>query len=425
MVRTHRTFLIVGAGLAGAKAAETLRAEGFTGRVILVGDEHERPYARPPLSQGYLSGVEHRAGLYVHEPAWYAAADVELHLGQPAVRLDPAARTVRLGDGTRIRYDALLLATGAEPRRLDIPGTGLAGVHHLRRLAHAQRLRGALTALGRDGGRLVVAGAGWTGLEVAAVARRLGCRVTVLEPRPTPLHRPLGPEVGARLAAWHRAHGVTFHFGVRPTEILGRDGMVCAVRTDDGREHPAQQVLAAIGAAPRTALAEAAGLALADGPDGGIAVDTALRTSDPHIHAAGDAAALPAPDGAGRLRLAHHAHAVDSGPAAARGMLGRPVHHRPLPYVTSRQYGRGLVYTGYAPPGSYDRVIWREPAGGQADGEEFAAFWLRGEVVVAALAVGVAPDGAALRRLVSAGHPVDPAALGDPRVPLAALAVGG
>lgn len=159
MVDAHRTFVIVGGGLAGAKAAETLRSEGFSGRVILVGDERDHPYERPPLSKGYLSGKEARESVFVHETAWYAGADVELHLGQPVTAIDRGARSVELGDGAVIHYDKLLLATGAEPRRLDIPGTDLAGVHHLRRLAHADRLKNVLSALGRDNGHLMIAGA--------------------------------------------------------------------------------------------------------------------------------------------------------------------------------------------------------------------------------------------------------------------------
>ncbi|MGG8408354.1 NAD(P)/FAD-dependent oxidoreductase, partial [Streptomyces sp. 12297] len=212
MVDAHRTFVIVGGGLAGAKAAETLRSEGFTGRVIMICDERDHPYERPPLSKGFLTGKEERDSVFVHEPAWYARADVELHLGQPAVHLDREAKTVRLGDGTLVHYDRLLLATGAEPRRLDIPGTDLAGVHHLRRLAHAERLRRVLAALGRDNGHLVIAGAGWIGLEVAAAARGYGAEVTVVEPEPTPLHSVLGPELGRIFADLHAEHGVRFHF---------------------------------------------------------------------------------------------------------------------------------------------------------------------------------------------------------------------
>lgn len=250
MVDAHRTFVIVGGGLAGAKAAQTLRSEGFSGRVILIGDERDHPYERPPLSKGYLTGKEDRDSVFVHETAWYAGAEIELHLGQSVTGLDREARTVETGDGTVIHYDKLLLATGAEPRRLDVPGTDLAGVHHLRRLAHADRLRNVLAALGRDNGHLVVAGAGWIGLEVAAAARGYGAEVTVVEPEATPLLRVVGPEVGQIFTELHSDHGVRFHFGGRLTEIVGQDGMVLAVRTDDGEEHLAHDVLAAIGAAP-------------------------------------------------------------------------------------------------------------------------------------------------------------------------------
>ncbi|MEB3963017.1 NAD(P)/FAD-dependent oxidoreductase, partial [Streptomyces kunmingensis] len=269
MVDADQTFVIVGGGLAGAKAAETLREEGFTGRVILIGDERDHPYERPPLSKGFLQGKEPREKAFVHEPAWYASNDVELHLGQTVTTIDRAAKTVRLGDSTTISYDKLLLATGAEPRRLDIPGTDLVGVHHLRRLAHAERLKNVLAALGRDNGHLVIAGAGWIGLEVAAAAREYGAEVTVVEPEATPLHAVLGPEVGQIFTELHSDHGVRFHFGARLTEISGQDGMVLAAHTDDGEEHPAHDVLAAIGAAPRTGLAEAAGLTLAGREHGG------------------------------------------------------------------------------------------------------------------------------------------------------------
>ncbi|EME99811.1 FAD-dependent oxidoreductase [Streptomyces mobaraensis NBRC 13819 = DSM 40847] len=418
MVDANQTFVIVGGGLAGAKAAETLRAEGFTGRVILIGDERDHPYERPPLSKGYLIGKDERDSVFVHEPAWYARADVELHLGLPAVHLDRAARTVRLGDGTRVHYDRLLLATGAEPRRLDIPGTGLAGVHHLRRLAHAERLRAVLASLGRDNGHLVIAGAGWIGLEVAAAARGYGAEVTVVEPEPTPLHRVLGPELGQVFTDLHAEHGVRFHFGARLTEITGQDGMVLAVRTDDGEEHPAHSVLAAIGAAPRTALAETAGLALVDRADGGgIAVDASLRTSDPEIFAAGDVAAIGRPDGTGRLRVEHWANALHSGPAAARSMLGMEVVYDRVPYFFSDQYDVGMEYSGYAPPGSYDQVVCR----GDVGKREFIAFWLREGRVLAGMNVNVWDVTESVQRLIRAGARPDPEALADPGVPLDSL----
>jgi NADPH-dependent 2,4-dienoyl-CoA reductase/sulfur reductase-like enzyme len=416
---THRTFVIIGGGLAGAKAAQTLREEGFAGRVILIGDEHEQPYERPPLSKDYLTGRAERGSVFVHAPAWYAHHRVELHLGQPAVAIDRAEREVRLGDGTRMPYDALLLATGAEPHRLGIPGTELAGVHHLRRLAHADHLRGVLTSRARAGEPLVVAGAGWIGLEVAAAARTLGTEVVVVEPQATPLHSVLGPELGAVLTALHREHGVTFHFGTRLAAIDGRDGMVAGVRTEDGRRLPARAVLAAIGARPRTALAEAAGLDLA--ASGGIAVDASLRTGDPRIFAAGDVAAVAAPGGGSRRRVDHWANALNSGPAAARSMLGQGVTYHRVPYFFSDQYDAGLEYSGWAPPGSYDRVVFR----GDVAKRAFIAFWLRDNRVLAGLSMNVWDVTDAVQGLIRAGTPVDPAALADPDTPLVSLLAAG
>ncbi|MFP3991202.1 FAD-dependent oxidoreductase [Streptomyces sp. E11-3] len=418
MVDADQTFVIVGGGLAGAKAAETLRAEGFTGRVILICDERDHPYERPPLSKGYLLGKEERESVFVHEAAWYAQADVELHLGLPAVAIDRDAKAVRLGDGTTVRYDKLLLATGAEPRRLDIPGTELAGVHHLRRLAHAERLRGVLASLGRDNGHLVIAGAGWIGLEVAAAAREYGAEVTVVEPEPTPLHAVVGPEVGRLFADLHRDHGVRFHFGARLTEITGQDGMVLAARTDDGDEHPAHDVLAAIGAAPRTALAEAAGLALADRTHGGgIAVDASLRTSDPDIFAAGDVAAAQHPLYEHRLRVEHWANALNSGPAAARAMLGQEVTYDRVPYFFSDQYDVGLEFSGWAPPGAYDQVLIR----GDAGKREFIAFWLADGRVLAGMNVNVWDVTDPIQQLIRTGARPAPEKLADPSVPLTSL----
>ncbi|MFI0514546.1 NAD(P)/FAD-dependent oxidoreductase [Streptomyces sp. WSLK1-5] len=419
MVDADQTFVIVGGGLAGAKAAETLRTEGFTGRVILICDERDHPYERPPLSKGYLLGKEERDSVFVHEPAWYARNDIELHLGETVDAIDRAAKTVRFGeDGTAVRYDKLLLATGAEPRRLDIPGTDLAGVHHLRRLAHAERLKGVLAALGRDNGHLVIAGAGWIGLEVAAAAREYGAEVTVVEPLSTPLHSVLGPELGNLFAELHREHGVRFHFGARLTEIVGQDGMVLAARTDDGEEHPAHDVLAAVGAAPRVALAEAAGLELADrAHGGGVAVDAQLRTSDPDIYAAGDVASFHHALFGNRLRVEHWANALNGGPAAARAMLGRQVTYDRVPYFFSDQYDLGMEYSGWAPPGSYDEVVIR----GDAGKREFIAFWVKQGRVLAGMNVNVWDVTEPIQALIRSGAQVDTEALADPHVPLVGL----
>jgi NADPH-dependent 2,4-dienoyl-CoA reductase/sulfur reductase-like enzyme len=419
VVDADQTFVIVGGGLAGAKAAETLRTEGFTGRVILICDERDHPYERPPLSKGYLLGKEERDSVFVHEPAWYARNDIELHLGETVDAIDRAAKTVRFGeDGTAVRYDKLLLATGAEPRRLDIPGTDLAGVHHLRRLAHAERLKGVLAALGRDNGHLVIAGAGWIGLEVAAAAREYGAEVTVVEPAQTPLHGVLGPELGQLFAELHRDHGVRFHFGARLTEIVGQDGMVLAARTDDGEEHPAHDVLAAVGAAPRVALAEAAGLELADrAHGGGVAVDGQLRTSDPDIHAAGDVASFHHALFGNRLRVEHWANALNGGPAAARAMLGHQVTYDRVPYFFSDQYDLGMEYSGWAPPGTYDEVVIR----GDAGKREFIAFWVKQGRVLAGMNVNVWDVTEPIQALIRSGAQVDTEALADPHVPLVSL----
>ncbi|MGM7445713.1 FAD-dependent oxidoreductase [Streptomyces sp. E2N171] len=419
MVDADQTFVIVGGGLAGAKAAETLRAEGFTGRVILICDERDHPYERPPLSKGYLLGSAERDSVFVHEPAWYARHDVELHLGATVAAIDRAARTVRFGeDGTTVRYDKLLLATGAEPRRLDIPGTDLVGVHHLRRLAHSERLKGVLTSLGRDNGHLVIAGAGWIGLEIAAAARHYGAEVTVVHRGPAPLHSVLGPELGQLFAELHREHGVRFHFGASLTEITGQDGMVLAARTDDGEEHPAHAVLAAIGAAPRTALAEAAGLELADpASGGGVLVDERLRTSDPDIYAAGDVASFPHALFSTRLRVEHWANALNGGPAAARAMLGRDEIYDRVPYFFTDQYDLGMEYSGWAPPGSYDQVVIR----GDAGKREFIAFWVREGRVLAGMNVNVWDVTDLIQALIRSREAVDTEALADPHVRLESL----
>jgi NADPH-dependent 2,4-dienoyl-CoA reductase/sulfur reductase-like enzyme len=418
VVDADQTFVIVGAGLAGAKAAEALRSEGFTGRVILIGDERDHPYERPPLSKGFLIGNEDRDSVFVQPAAWYAEHDVELHLGQPVVSLDREAKTVTLGDGSALQYDKLLLATGAEPRRLDIPGTDLAGVHHLRRLAHAERLKGVLASLGRENGQLVIAGAGWIGLEVAAAARGYGAEVTVIEPEPTPLHSVLGPELGEVFAELHREHGVRFHFGARLTGITGQDGMVMSVITDDGEEHPAHDVLAAIGAAPRTALAEAAGIAMAErSAGGGIAVDSRLRTSDPDIFAAGDVANAEHPLLGGRLRVEHWANALNSGPVAARNMLGKDLPYDRVPYFFTDQYDLGMEFSGHAAPGTYDQVIAR----GDVGKRQFIAFWLSEGRVLAGMNVNVWDVTDTIQKLIRSGARVDPDLLADPSVPLASF----
>src|SRR5688500_4729420 len=278
---TDQTFVIAGAGLAGAKAAETLRAEGFDGRVVLVGAESERPYERPPLSKEYLRGEAGREKVFVHEEGFYAEREIELRLGRCAVRLDPPARELALDDGERLRYDRLLLATGAEPRRLAIPGGELDGVAYLRSVADADSLRHRLA----PGRAVVVIGAGWIGCEVAASARQRGCEVTVVEPAAVPLERVLGAEVGGIYRDIHADHGVRMLLGTGVEAFEGGTA-VERVRTSDGRTLDCDVVVVGVGVEPRAGLAAGAGLPVANG----ILVDERLRTAAPEVFAAGDVA---------------------------------------------------------------------------------------------------------------------------------------
>jgi 3-phenylpropionate/trans-cinnamate dioxygenase ferredoxin reductase subunit len=397
------SHVIVGAGLTGAKAAETLRAEGFAGRVVLVGAEPDLPYERPPLSKGYLLGQDDRASVFVHDEKWYAEQEIEVLTGRRVTALDRAAHEIELAGGERLGYTKLLLATGASPRRLRVPGNDLKGVHYLRRLAHADRLRDALAT----GGRVVVAGAGWIGLETAAAARTYGCEVTIVEPAASPLHATLGPELGGFFAELHRGHGVELRLGTGVTGFSG-DTTVTAVRTEAG-EIPADVVIVGIGARPETQLASDAGLAV----DDGVCVDASLRTEDPDVFAAGDVASVWHPGYERRIRVEHWAAATNGGPAAALSMLGREVTHDDLPYFFSDQYDVGMEFTGWFPPGGYDRVVTR---GGE---EAFHAFWLAGGRVVAGLHVNQWDEGLdAVRELIRSGRTVDPAALADTARPL-------
>ncbi|MGV9366166.1 NAD(P)/FAD-dependent oxidoreductase [Amycolatopsis sp. NPDC003731] len=397
------TYVIAGAGLTGAKAAETLRAEGFEGRIVLVGAEPDLPYERPPLSKGYLLGQDDRASVFVHDEKWYAEHRIEVLTGRRATALDRAAHELELAGGERLGYTKLLLATGASPRRLRVPGNDLDGVHYLRRLAHADRLRDALKA----GGRVVVAGAGWIGLETAAAARHYGCPVTIVEPGPAPLHATLGPELGGYFADLHRRHGVELRFGTGVTGFAG-ESAVSAVLTDDG-EIPADVVVVGIGARPETQLAADAGLAA----DDGVLVDAGLRTEDPDVFAAGDVAGVWQERYGRRIRVEHWAAATNGGPAAALAMLGREVVHDDLPYFFSDQYDAGMEFTGWFPPGGYDRVVTR------GDAEAFHAFWLTGGRVVAGLHVNKWDEGLdAVRELILSGRTVDPDRLADPDCPL-------
>jgi 3-phenylpropionate/trans-cinnamate dioxygenase ferredoxin reductase subunit len=405
-------YVIIGASLAGAKAAETLRDEGFAGPVVLIGDEPERPYERPPLSKGYLLGRDEKTSIYVHDEGWYAEHDVDLRLGVKVTAIDRPGRRVELAGGGAVGYDKLLITTGASPRRLAVPGGDLDGVFYLRSVQDSEALNAAFTG----GGTVVIAGAGWIGLETAAAARELGCEVTIVEPAPGALHQAVGPELGGRFADLHRSHGVRFLFGEGVSEFRGDAGRATAVITSGGTELPADIVVVGIGAVPNAALAQAAGL----DTDNGILTDAALRTSDADIYAAGDVANAFNPLLGRRIRVEHWGNALAGGPAAARAMLGQDVSHDPIPYFYSDQYDLGMETAGVPEPGGYDQILYR----GDPDSGEYIAFWLSGGAVVAGMNVNVwdvTDDIQALIRAGAAGLHPDPARLTDSDVPLADL----
>lgn len=400
------TFVIVGASLAGAKAAEALREEGFGGQVVLIGEERHYPYERPPLSKDYLQGNAERDAIFVHEDGWYAEHSVDLRLSTAVTAIDRARREVTLASGEGIGYDKLLLATGAMPRPLPVPGASAEGVLYLRSVDDSERIREILPSASR----VAIVGAGWIGLEVAAAARIAGAEVMILEAAGLPLLRVLGPEAATVFADLHREHGVDFRFAASVVEILVSGGRASGVRLADGTEVGADAVVIGIGVAPAVQLAEAAGLEVRDG----VVTDAALRTSDPDIYAAGDVARAFHPMLGTHIRVEHWANALNQPAAAARAMLGQDVAYDRLPFFFTDQYDLGMEYTGYVEPGGYDRVVFR----GDVGKREFIAFWLSQGRLLAGMNVNVWDVSEQIGQLIRAGDPVDPDRLADPAVPL-------
>ncbi len=397
-----QVFVIVGASLAGAKAAETLREEGFNGRIVLIGDEPERPYERPPLSKGYLRG-ETDSRPYVHEESFYSDREIELRTSTTVERIDPSGSELWLAGGETLHFDRLLLTTGAQPRRLSVSGADLDGVFYLRSVEDSEAIRDRID----QGGRLVTIGAGWIGAEVAASAKQRGCDVAIVEQAKVPLERVLGAELGEFYRDVHTDHGVQF-IGGAAVEAIEGETKVAAVRLADGRRVKADFVVVGVGVEPRVQLARAAGLAI----DNGIVCDEYLQTSAGNVYAAGDVANAPHPLFGVRLRVEHWANALNQGPAAARSMLGSREPYDRVPYFFSDQYEIGMEYSGYA--AEWDEVVVR---GGLSDGK-FVAFWLKDGRVLAGMAVnmwGLTED---IRGLISSRRQHDRARLVDPDIPL-------
>ena len=409
----ERRFVIVGASLAGAMAAETLRSEGFEGTIELIGDEPHLPYERPPLSKGALIGKEEHSVAELHDQQWYDDQRVTLRLGSEVTGIDTDGHTVTLADGTPVSYDKLLLTTGSRARSLDVPGNGLAGIHYLRTLTESQ----ALTEAFKKHPRVVVVGAGWIGLEAAAAARENDCEVTVVEPQPTALASVLGERVGGIFAGLHTAKGVTFRFGTQVSGFTGEES-VKAVELEGGESLPADLVLVGVGVLPNTQLAEAAGLAVAAPSEGGgVLVDATLQTSDPDVYAAGDIARWEHPLLGYRIRVEHWNNARESAAAAAKAMLGQDVSYDDLPYFFTDQYDAGMEYAGDLPRGaSYDVVLRGDP-----DSGEYMAFWLDDDDrMLAGMHVNKWDTIDAVQDLIRSKAPLDRAKLADPDTDLSA-----
>jgi 3-phenylpropionate/trans-cinnamate dioxygenase ferredoxin reductase subunit len=403
---TEPTLAIIGASLTGARAAEAARDGGFEGRIVLIGDEDAAPYERPPLSKAVLRGDEPPESATIHPADFYSDHDIEV-VTDRAVRLQVVARDIELAAGDHLRFDTAILATGASPRRLDLPGADLDGVHHLRTIDDAVRLRDAI----RGATRIAVIGAGWIGSEVAASARQMGVEVVLIDPGEVPLQRVLGLEVGAVFSQLHTDHGVQLRLGAGVTELRGTK-TVDTVVLDDGRTEAADIVVAGIGVTPRTELAQGnPALQI----DNGIVVDQFLQTGVAGIFAAGDVANAWHRHYRRHLRVEHWANALNQGITAGHNAAGHREAYTRLPYFFSDQYDLGLEYVGHAERD--DPIAIR----GDLDAREFIAFWQRDGLVTAAMNVNLWDVADDLKALIEAGRPVDAERLADPGIALADL----
>jgi 3-phenylpropionate/trans-cinnamate dioxygenase ferredoxin reductase subunit len=397
------TILIIGGGQAGAQAVDTLRREGFGGRLVLIGDEPELPYQRPPLSKKYLSGEMAADRLLFRHRSFYDEHRVELKLGRRAVRLDTAARRVELADGEQLAYDRLLLCLGAESRRLTCPGAALSGVHYLRALADIAPIQAGF----KPQARVVIIGGGYIGLETAATCRKMGCEVTVLEMADRVMNRVVAPSVSQYFAREHGAHGVTIVCDTRVVCLEG-EGRVERVVCADGTRHAADLVIVGVGAVATTELAGAAGLAC----DNGIVVDEYCRTSDASIYAAGDCTNHPSLRFGRRVRLESVDNAFEQAKSAALNLLGRPAAHDRVPWFWSDQFDDKLLIVGLSQ--DYDRQVLR----GDPAARSFSVCYLKGRELLAVEAVNHSRDYMAARKLIAERALVHVERLADSQIAL-------
>ncbi|MFE4465275.1 NAD(P)/FAD-dependent oxidoreductase [Oerskovia sp. NPDC056781] len=402
-------IVIVGGGLAAAKAAESLRTEGYDGDLVVVSSEPHRPYERPPLSKDYLRGEAERDVLFPLSEEWYADHHVDLRIATRAAGIDVDAHSLTLIDGTSLPYARLLLATGSTPRSFAVPGADLQGVHYLRTIEHADLLAATLEASAREGaGRLAVVGDGWIGMEVAASARSLGLDVTVVGRGVHPLGRVLGPLLGEMYGKVHADHDVHLHRNAQVVGITGSEGRVTGLDVADGTHVAADVVVVGVGVTPNVGFAEAAGIDLRDASlGGGLAVDATLRTSAPDVWAAGDIASVPSLRYGRPLRVEHWAVALETGPHAARAMLGSREPYDKLPYFFSDQYDVGMEYLGFVEDPAGTEVV----VSGSLEDHELVAFWVAGDRVQAGMTVNVWEQMERVEEVVRSAGPVDRDAL--------------
>ena len=396
-------IVVVGGGQAGAQAIDTLRREGFAGRLLLVGDEPELPYQRPPLSKKYLAGELTADRLPFRHRAFYEEHRVELRLGLQAVALDPGARCVELADGEALSYDRLLLALGSSVRRLTCPGTDLAGVHYLRTVADVTPIRAAI----KPGSRVVIVGGGYIGLETAATCRHLGCEVTVLELADRVMNRVVAPCVSQFFAQEHGARGIHIVCNARVTGLEGA-GRVERVVCADGSRVAADVVIVGVGAIATTALASAAGLAC----DNGIIVDEYCRTQDEAIFAAGDCCNHPSLRFGRRVRIESVDNAFEQAKSAALNMLDRKIAHDRVPWFWSDQYDSKLLIAGLSE--DYDRQVLR----GDPATRSFSVCYLKGSELIAVEAINHSKDYMAGRKLIAERAQMNLAKLANPNLAL-------
>jgi 3-phenylpropionate/trans-cinnamate dioxygenase ferredoxin reductase subunit len=403
-------IVIVGAGQAGLQIAESLRQEGYEGRLLLIGEEPHAPYNRPPLSKKWLAERAPITGLAIRGPEALERRRIELRTGAAVRAVDIVRRTLTLADGETLEWEALGFATGARLRPLPLPGADLQGVFGLRTIEDAMAIGGAIDHCVERGEPLVVIGGGFIGLEVAATARKRGAEVVVLEGLPRLMSRVVAPIVSEAFARLHAAHGVRVILDAGVTGLVGEGGAVRAVRTADGAEWRAGCVVVGIGVVPRDELAVAAGVAC----DRGVLVDECSRTSHPRVVAAGDCAARRLADGT-LLRLESVQNAVEQGKAAAAAMLGREKPFRASPWFWSDQYDIKLQMAGLSR--GYDAVACR----GDLAKPAFSAYYFHGRRLIAVDSLSRIGDHMLARKLLDAGISPTPEQVADAGFDLGSL----